>query len=88
MEHAIPIFAGQRREHLVARGEKVCDITPIPSAEYKTPATRPASPVRFDNPKDQTVGYGESKPKDASAPINPVNRRVQVVNMDTKTASK
>jgi len=35
-----------------------------------------------------TVGYGESKPKDASAPVDPVNRRVQVVNMDTKTASK
>jgi outer membrane protein OmpA-like peptidoglycan-associated protein len=36
-----------------------------------------------------TVGYGESKPKDASAPMDPTNRRVQVVNMDTnKTASK
>ncbi len=35
-----------------------------------------------------TVGYGESKPKDANAPVDPVNRRVQVVNMDTKTASK
>jgi outer membrane protein OmpA-like peptidoglycan-associated protein len=35
-----------------------------------------------------TVGYGESKPKDAKAPTAPVNRRVQVVNMDTKTASK
>jgi outer membrane protein OmpA-like peptidoglycan-associated protein len=35
-----------------------------------------------------TVGYGKSKPKDASAPMDPVNRRVQVVNMDTKTASK
>jgi len=35
-----------------------------------------------------TVGYGESKPKDATAPMDPVNRRVQVVNMDTKTASK
>jgi outer membrane protein OmpA-like peptidoglycan-associated protein len=35
-----------------------------------------------------TVGYGESKPKDASAPTDPANRRVQVVNMDTKTASK
>ncbi|MDO9564222.1 MAG: OmpA family protein [Bradyrhizobium sp.] len=35
-----------------------------------------------------TVGYGESKPKDASAPTDPQNRRVQVVNMDTKTASK
>ena len=35
-----------------------------------------------------TVGYGKSKPKDPSAPSDPVNRRVQVVNMDTKTASK
>ena len=35
-----------------------------------------------------TVGYGESKPKDAGAPTDPANRRVQVVNMDTKTASK
>jgi outer membrane protein OmpA-like peptidoglycan-associated protein len=35
-----------------------------------------------------TVGYGKSKPKDANAPMDPVNRRVQVVNMDTKTASK
>ena len=35
-----------------------------------------------------TVGYGESKPKDPNAPMDPANRRVQVVNMDTKTASK
>ena len=35
-----------------------------------------------------TVGYGETKPKDPNAPTAPVNRRVQVVNMDTKTASK
>ena len=35
-----------------------------------------------------TVGYGESKPKGANAPVDPANRRVQVVNMDTKTASK
>jgi outer membrane protein OmpA-like peptidoglycan-associated protein len=35
-----------------------------------------------------TVGYGKTKPKDPSAPLDPVNRRVQVVNMDTKTASK
>jgi outer membrane protein OmpA-like peptidoglycan-associated protein len=35
-----------------------------------------------------TVGYGKDKPKDAAAPMDPVNRRVQVVNMDTKTASK
>jgi len=35
-----------------------------------------------------TVGYGKDKPKDPSAPMDPANRRVQVVNMDTKTASK
>jgi outer membrane protein OmpA-like peptidoglycan-associated protein len=35
-----------------------------------------------------TVGYGKTKPKDANAPMDPVNRRVQVVNMDSKTASK
>ena len=35
-----------------------------------------------------TVGYGESRPKDANVPMDPTNRRVQVVNMDTKTASK
>jgi outer membrane protein OmpA-like peptidoglycan-associated protein len=36
-----------------------------------------------------TVGYGESKPKDASAPMDPANRRVQVVNMEaSKTAAK
>ncbi len=35
-----------------------------------------------------TVGYGETKLKDASNPADPVNRRVQVVNMDTKTASQ
>jgi outer membrane protein OmpA-like peptidoglycan-associated protein len=35
-----------------------------------------------------TVGYGETKPKDPNAPTDPTNRRVQVVNMDTKTASK
>ena len=35
-----------------------------------------------------TVGYGESKPKDPNAPMDPINRRVEVVNMDTKTASK
>ena len=34
-----------------------------------------------------TVGYGKTKPKDASTPMDPVNRRVQVVNMDTKTAA-
>jgi outer membrane protein OmpA-like peptidoglycan-associated protein len=35
-----------------------------------------------------TVGYGKDKPKDQNAPMDPINRRVQVVNMDTKTASK
>ena len=35
-----------------------------------------------------TVGYGKTKPKDPSAPMDPINGRVQVVNMDTKTASK
>jgi outer membrane protein OmpA-like peptidoglycan-associated protein len=34
-----------------------------------------------------TVGYGKSKPKDAAVPTDPVNRRVQVVNMDSKSAS-
>src|SRR6476469_4386867 len=35
-----------------------------------------------------TVGYGKTQPKDPNAPLDPANRRVQVVNMDTKTASK
>jgi outer membrane protein OmpA-like peptidoglycan-associated protein len=35
-----------------------------------------------------TVGYGKTKPKDPNAPMDPINRRVQVVNMDTKTASR
>jgi outer membrane protein OmpA-like peptidoglycan-associated protein len=35
-----------------------------------------------------TVGYGETKPKDGTAAMDPANRRVQVVNMETKTASK
>ena len=35
-----------------------------------------------------TVGYGKTKPKDPNAPMDPINRRVQVVNMDTKTASQ
>jgi outer membrane protein OmpA-like peptidoglycan-associated protein len=34
-----------------------------------------------------TVGYGKTKPKDSSAPMDPANRRVQVVNMIAKTAS-
>ena len=35
-----------------------------------------------------TVGYGKTKLKDAADPTDGVNRRVQVVNMDTKTAAK
>jgi outer membrane protein OmpA-like peptidoglycan-associated protein len=35
-----------------------------------------------------TVGYGKTQPTDPKAPMDPANRRVQVVNMDTKTASK
>ncbi|MBR0757078.1 OmpA family protein [Bradyrhizobium jicamae] len=35
-----------------------------------------------------TVGYGKTKPKDPNAPMDPTNRRVQVVNMDTKTAAQ
>ena len=35
-----------------------------------------------------TVGYGKDKPKDPNAPMDPINRRVQVVNLDTKTASR
>jgi outer membrane protein OmpA-like peptidoglycan-associated protein len=36
-----------------------------------------------------TVGYGKSKPKGAANPMDPANRRVQVVNMANKaTASK
>jgi outer membrane protein OmpA-like peptidoglycan-associated protein len=34
-----------------------------------------------------TVGYGKSKPKDPSAPLDPSNRRVQVVNMANKTTA-
>jgi outer membrane protein OmpA-like peptidoglycan-associated protein len=34
------------------------------------------------------VGYGKSKLKDPNAPTAAVNRRVQVVNLSTKTASK
>lgn len=34
-----------------------------------------------------TVGYGKSKPKDAAAPMDPANRRVQVVNMANKTTA-
>jgi hypothetical protein len=35
-----------------------------------------------------TVGYGKTKPKDLNALMDPINRRVQVVNMDTRNASK
>ena len=34
-----------------------------------------------------TVGYGKTKPKDSNAPMDPANRRVQVINMVSKTAS-
>jgi outer membrane protein OmpA-like peptidoglycan-associated protein len=34
-----------------------------------------------------TVGYGKSKPKDTSKPMDPANRRVQVVNMANKTTA-
>jgi len=35
-----------------------------------------------------TVGYGKTKLKDANDPTDAINRRVQVVNMESKTASK
>jgi outer membrane protein OmpA-like peptidoglycan-associated protein len=35
-----------------------------------------------------TVGYGKSKLKNPNAPMDPANRRVQVVNLANKTASK
>src|SRR3954447_21972195 len=35
-----------------------------------------------------TVGYGKTKLKDTANGADPINRRVHVVNMDTKTASK
>jgi outer membrane protein OmpA-like peptidoglycan-associated protein len=34
-----------------------------------------------------TVGYGKSKPKDPANPMDPANRRVQVVNMANKTTA-
>jgi outer membrane protein OmpA-like peptidoglycan-associated protein len=34
------------------------------------------------------VGYGKTKLKDAANPTDAINRRVQVVNMDVKTAEK
>jgi outer membrane protein OmpA-like peptidoglycan-associated protein len=35
-----------------------------------------------------TVGYGKTRMKDAQHPTNPINRRVEVVNMESKTALK
>lgn len=35
-----------------------------------------------------TVGYGKTKLKDAQNPADPINRRVQVVNMEAKTAQR
>ena len=35
-----------------------------------------------------TVGYGKSRPKSPNDPMDAANRRVQVVNMANKTASK
>ena len=35
-----------------------------------------------------TVGYGKTRLKDPSEPTAPVNRRVQVVNLNSQTASK
>jgi outer membrane protein OmpA-like peptidoglycan-associated protein len=35
-----------------------------------------------------TVGYGRSKPKDPSAPMDPANRRVQVINMASRSAAR
>ena len=34
-----------------------------------------------------TVGYGKTKPKDPARPMDPANRRVQVVNMANKTTA-
>ena len=44
---------------------------------------------KFDIPAGNlvTVGYGKTKPKDPNAPLDPVNRRVQVINIIAKTAS-
>ncbi len=38
-------FAVRIREHLRERGESACEITPIPSSDYKTAAARPAYSV-------------------------------------------
>ncbi len=35
-----------------------------------------------------TVGYGKSKLKDANQPLAEANRRVQVVNMETKVTAQ
>jgi len=35
-----------------------------------------------------TVGYGKDRPKDPGNPMDPTNRRVQVVNMESKTAAQ
>ena len=35
-----------------------------------------------------TVGYGKTKLKDANDPTNAINRRVQVVNMQSNTESR
>jgi outer membrane protein OmpA-like peptidoglycan-associated protein len=44
---------------------------------------------KFDIPAGNlvTVGYGKTKPKDSNAPMDAINRRVQVINMIAKTAS-
>jgi outer membrane protein OmpA-like peptidoglycan-associated protein len=34
-----------------------------------------------------TVGYGKTRPKDAAHPLDPANRRVQVVNLANKTTA-
>lgn len=34
------------------------------------------------------VGFGQSKPKNPDDPADPVNRRVQILNMETRTGTK
>jgi hypothetical protein len=74
-------------------------VTPMRSAARPTTRTSPSAapiPSSATSPTNTasngtdlvTVGYGKSKPKDPNAPMDPINRRVEVVNMDTKTASK
>ena len=58
-------FAVRIREHLAARGEKVCDITPIPSAEYKTPATRPSYSVLDKQKFRERFGFAPMRWDDA-----------------------